>query len=124
MPNRGLGLSQSIPQNNEEESQICSYNDKGRRHICFVSFGSWIQGSRDWQFLRDINAKGRSMHAPEPQHEYYSARQLFTKAIKLNPDDPCSHHNRATVYSNSGHYAGAVKEFNESVFLIESNVLM
>lgn len=58
------------------------------------------------------------------QNDMNGARRLFTNAIKLNPDDPCAHHNLATLYSNSGHYVGAVKEFVGSVLLIESNGLM
>ena len=58
------------------------------------------------------------------RNDLEGSRRLFRKAIKLDPDNPLAHHNLATVYSNSGHYVGAVNEFVQCVFLIESNGLM
>ena len=58
------------------------------------------------------------------ENDMNGARQAYTKAIKINPEDPSAHHNLATVYSNSGHYVGAAKEYIKSVFLIEINGLM
>lgn len=58
------------------------------------------------------------------RNDLEGSRRLFRKAIKLDPDNPLAHHNLATVYSNSGHYVGAVNEFVQCVFSIESNGLM
>ena len=48
-----------------------------------------------------------------------SARRKFEKAIKLDPDNPLAHHNIAIIFGDSGNYPGAVREYIETVRLIE-----
>ncbi|KAL7539496.1 hypothetical protein ACHAWF_006423 [Thalassiosira exigua] len=58
------------------------------------------------------------------QNDAKDARRMYEKAIKLEPSNPHAHHNLATIFANSGHVAGAVTEFIETVLLIESGGMM
>lgn len=58
------------------------------------------------------------------QKDMKGARRLLEKAIKRDPNNPLAHHNLATIYSNSGHYSGAVQEFIQTVLLIETGGMM
>lgn len=49
--------------------------------------------------------------------------RLWKKAIKLDPENPMAHHNLATLFSNSGHLSGAVREFTETILLIETGCM-
>ena len=57
------------------------------------------------------------------QNDEKSAMHLYKKAIKIDPNNPLAHHNLATLYGHSGHYSGAIKEFTETILLIETGGL-
>lgn len=56
------------------------------------------------------------------QNNMKGAKRSLENAIKLDPENPLSHHNLAIIFSNAGHYIGAVREFNETILLFKKRV--